>query len=202
MLIILAYAPFWDGGAALQNIGNRRTMFSGSWIAAVRPLLTRLVPPQAASTIAAGGGMLLLLLGVGWASWQAWRSPAAIARHMLWLAMWFLFICNPWFQPWYAIWLVALVALLPWRSRAVLSVGMFCCTALMSYVVDGLILPALGLADGSFGRESLLSAFIYLPTLLVLIWGERSRQPSDSSQAAYSGEHALPVATEPANEPG
>jgi hypothetical protein len=200
-LIILAYAPFWSGGAALQNIGSRRTMFSGSWIAAVRPLLTRLVPPEWALTIASGGGMVLLVPGVVWASWRAWRAPEAVARHMLWLAMWFLFICNTWFQPWYAIWLVALAALMPWRGRAVLSVGMFCCTALMSYVVDGLILPALGLADASFGRESLLSAFIYLPALLVLIWGEPGLRSARTSDEAQSIDRAPPVA-EVANEPG
>jgi len=202
MLVILAYAPFWGGGAALQNIGNRRTMFSGSWIAALRPLLTQLVPPELAQTIALGGGLLLLLLGVAWASWQAWRAPAAVARHILWLAMWFVFVCNPWFQPWYAIWLVALAALIPWRSRVVLGVGMFCCTALMSYVVDGLILPALGLADASFGRESVLSAFVYLPAMLVLILAERrGPQPSAATQESQPVDHAHPAATEPAHEP-
>jgi len=202
-LVVVAYAPFWGGGAALQNIGNRRTMFTGSWIAALRPLLAHLVPPESAQTIASGGGMLLLLLGTGWASWRAWRAPAAVTRHILWLAMWFLFVCNPWFQPWYAIWLVGLAALMPWRSRAVLSVGMFCCTALMSYVVDGLILPALGLADASFGRESLLSAFIYLPALLVLIWGERRGGQLDAARhESQPVDHAHPAATEPANELG
>lgn len=181
-LMFLAYLPFWSGGAALQNIGNRRTMFSGSWIAALRALLALHVPADSAETIAAGLGLLLLLFGIGWASWNAWRAPSTVTRQLFWLAIWFLVVCNPWFEPWYAVWVVALAALMPWRAQTVLSAGLFSCTALMSYIVDGLILPAFGLADGSFWRELLLAAFLYVPPVLVLLLP--ARNPSGRSKRA------------------
>jgi hypothetical protein len=94
---------------------------------------------------------------------------------MLWLALWFLFACNPWFQPWYAIWPLALAAAQPWRTRATLAVVVLCVVALVSYVVGGLVLPALGLPDKSLGRESWMAALITIPPLLVLGWDRITR---------------------------
>ena len=115
--------------------------------------------------------MALLLAGVIWATWRAWRAPHDLAAHVLWLALWFLFVCNPWFQPWYVIWPLAFAALQPWRTRVVWAVGLFCLTALVSYVFGGLLLPALRLDEKSALRETLMSALLYGPPLVALAWG-------------------------------
>ena len=130
----------------------------------------------------------LLIFGVAWASWRAWRAPAELTQHLLWLVLWFLFVANPWFQPWYVIWPLALVALQPGRARAVLVVNVFCLTALIGYVVGG-FLPALGLNERSAVREMGMSVVLYLPPLLVFGWDElvlpllrwRGARPADES---------------------
>jgi hypothetical protein len=87
---------------------------------------------------------------------------------VLGLVLWFLFVCNPWFLPWYTVWPLALVAIQPWRSRMLLVVGLLSCTALIHYLADGLLLPALGLPDKSWSREGALAVIIYGPPLVVL----------------------------------
>jgi hypothetical protein len=171
-LLALAYAPFWAGLPTLQNISNRRALYNASWLAALRAQLGHSMPAARAETIASTLGLALLGIGVAWASWRAWRAPERLLELFTGLALWFLFVCNPWFEPWYVIWVVALIALQPWRGRAAFGIAVFCCTALMAYVIVGLLLPAFGgFADGSVARESLLAAFIYLPPLVVWGWG-------------------------------
>jgi hypothetical protein len=170
-LMALAYAPFWAGLPTLQSIGNRRALYNASWLAALRAQLGHSMPAARAETIVSTLGLALLGIGVAWASWRAWRAPERLVELFTGLALWFLFVCNPWFEPWYVIWVVALMALQPWRGRAALGIAVLCCTALMAYVVDGLFLPVFGgFADGSVARESLLSAFIYLPPLVAWGW--------------------------------
>jgi hypothetical protein len=127
-----------------------------------------MMPEDRAATIVAAASIALLFAGILWATWRAWRAPEGVPGHMLWLSLWFLFVCNPWFQPWYAVWPLALVATQPWRGRAVAGVLVLCFTALASYVIGGLVLPLLGLPDKSLGREATMAAFITIPPLLVL----------------------------------
>jgi hypothetical protein len=137
----------------------------------LRVLLKDFMPEPRAETIVAAASLALLLAGVIWATYRAWSEPDDVSGHMLWLALWFVFVCNPWFQPWYAIWPLALAATRPSHRRTVAGVVVLCVTALASYVVGGLVLPALGMPDKSLGREFWMAAFITLPPLLVLGWG-------------------------------
>lgn len=171
-LVALAYAPFWAGFATLQNIGDRRDLYTASWLGALRALLNQAaMPEERVATVVAAASLALLFAGVAWATWRAWRDPEDIAGHMLWLALWLLFVCNPWFQPWYAIWPLALAAVQPWKHRAIAGVVVLCAVSLVSYIFGGLVLPALGLADKSLGREAAMAALITIPPLLILGWG-------------------------------
>ena len=109
-------------------------------------------------------------------SWRAWRAPDHVAEHALWLLLWFLFLCNPWFQPWYLLWALALLAIQPWRARVRGSIVVFCCTAMLSYLAGVFVLPALGWSGDGAEWNALASAAIYGPPLLVLFWpSTRSR---------------------------
>jgi len=188
--VVLAYAPFWVGWGTLRNFGDRGALFTSSWLAAlqapiaskalhalvhVRDLLALVSIGQASEAtsqaIAVSIGLGLLVFGVLWASWRAWRTPEDVAAHALWLLLWFLFLCNPWFQPWYLLWALALLAIQPWRGRHVWAVGLFCATAMLSYLSGEFLLPVLGWKDSSAEWNMLTSILIYGPPLLVLLPG-------------------------------
>ncbi|MEO7909003.1 MAG: hypothetical protein ABIV47_05080 [Roseiflexaceae bacterium] len=193
--VVLAYAPFWAGWATLRNFGDRGALFTNSWLAALQAPITLSAvhallpgrdllamvsfgPPSEAisQAIAVSIGLGLLVFGVLWASWRAWSAPEDVAAHALWLLLWFLFLCNPWFQPWYLLWALALLAIQPWRGRHMWAVGLFCVTAILSYLSGGFLLPLLGWKDSSAEWTILTSALIYGPPLLVLLPGWRLRR--------------------------
>ena len=84
-----------------------------------------------------------------------------------------MFLCNPWFQPWYLLWAVALLAIQPWRFGAARVVGVFCCTAMLSYLGGVFLLPLLGWDGDGAEWNALTSAVIYLPPFMTLLWGRR-----------------------------
>jgi hypothetical protein len=194
VLVVVAYAPFWVGWGTLRNFGDRGTLFTNSWLAVLqapisldevhslipaRDILALLLPsaqPEAAAqAIAVSIGLGLLAFGVLWASWRAWRAPQDVAGHALWLLLWFLLLCNPWFQPWYLLWALALLAVQPWRGWLALAVGLFCCTGMLSYLAGVFLLPLLGWNVDGAEWNALTSALIYGPPLLALLWGRRLR---------------------------
>jgi hypothetical protein len=187
-LVALSYAPFWVGWATLRNFSDRGTLFTNSWLAVLqahltlaevkqlvpaKTLLALVVPAEESQPLAVGIGLGLLAFGVIWATWRSWCRPEAIARHALWLLLWFLFLCNPWFQPWYLLWALALLAIQPWRFGAARVVGVFCGTAMLSYLGGVFLLPLLGWDVDGAEWNALTSALIYLPPLLALLWGRR-----------------------------
>lgn len=169
-LVMFAYAPFWAGWQTLRNFGDRGTLFTASWLATLQAFLRQITTKETSQTIAASLGVALLACGMLWAAWRAWRRPYDLAHHTLWLLLWFLFLCNPWFQPWYLLWALALVALQPWHTRAVWGIGLFCCTAMFSYIAGSFLLPLLGWASESAAWNALISALLYLPPLLIFGW--------------------------------
>jgi hypothetical protein len=189
-VVVLAYAPFWAGWGTLRNFSDRGTLFTSSWLAVIQApislnpvkalipardllaLLTWGPPSEAISQASAVSiGLGLLLWGVLWASWRAGGAPEDIAAHVLWLLLWFLFLCNPWFQPWYLLWALALLAIQPWRGRLAWAIGVFCCTAMLSYLAGVFLLPLLGWNGDGAEWNVLTSALIYGPPLLALSWG-------------------------------
>jgi hypothetical protein len=187
-VVVLAYVPFWVGWGTLRNFSDRGTLFTSSWLAVLqapisleevralistRDVLGLLTPGDQAETtaqaIAVSIGLGLLGFGVLWACWRAWRAPEDIAAHVLWLLLWFLFLCNPWFQPWYLLWALALLAVQPWRGKLALVIGLFCCTAMLSYLASVFLLPLLGWNVDGAEWNALTSALIYGPPLLALL---------------------------------
>jgi hypothetical protein len=188
--VAVAYAPFWVGWGTLRNFRDRGTLFTSSWLAVLQApislsgvraivpthtLLALVAPEDRSQRIAVSLGLGLLAFGVLWATWRAWSAPERVAKHALWLLLWFLFLCNPWFQPWYLLWALALLALQPWRRQMAWCVGLFCCTAMLSYLAGVFLLPLLGWDADSAEWNALTAALIYLPPLLAFAWGGRIR---------------------------
>lgn len=176
-LVALAYAPFWAGAATFKAFGDRGTLFTASWLAVLQALLVERgwMDQQNAQALAATAGLSLLAAGVCWSAAWAWLSPRAVARQCFWLMSWFLLVCSTWFQPWYLLWALALVALQPRRADLVRLMGLFCCTAMLSYVANSFLRPALDVPAGALAPESarwnlLLCLLIYAPPLLTLLW--------------------------------
>jgi hypothetical protein len=167
---VLAYAPFWAGWATFRNFGDRAVLFTATWLAVLRAgLVARGVPLGLAQQIATTIGLWLLLGGTGWAAWRAWRAPERVAVHALWLLLWFLLVCNTWFQPWYLFWPLALAVLQPWRGRVLFAVCLLCCTAMLGcYVAWSFLRPLLGWDVESARWNALLCVLIYAPPLLAL----------------------------------
>jgi hypothetical protein len=185
-LVVVAYAPFWAGWGTLRNFGDRGTLFTSSWLAALQaaptleavkalvpaPRLIELaVPAGYGQPVAVGIGLALLAIGVLWSARRAWFGPERVAEHALGLLLWFLFLCNPWFQPWYLLWALALLAIQPWRAVVARAVALFCCTAMLSYLAGVFLLPALGWDGEGLEWNALSAALIYGPPLLILLWG-------------------------------
>lgn len=147
----------------------------------LQSLLATFLGERTAEALAAGVGVWLLAGGVAWSALRAWRAPHDVAEHALWLVLWFLFFCNPWFQPWYLLWVLSLIALQPWRTRAAWSIGLFCCTAMLSYTANVFLLTRLGwdIDNPALSAiwNTILSVLIYGPPLLALGWGRKLDVP-------------------------
>lgn len=174
-LVVVAYVPFWVGMDTLRNFSDRGTLFTATWLAALQALLNGPLSKAASQHLMASLGLSLFAAGIFWSSLRAWLLPGDMTRHVLWLLLWFLFVCSPWFQPWYLLWALAVVALRPQDTRAVWTVVVFCCTALLSYAAGSFLLPALGWDGRSAAWNALVSCFIYGPPLLMLLWGRHQR---------------------------
>lgn len=113
LLVYLAYQPYWHG---LETVGifSRRSLYTTSLPAIVRVwLLGRISNPAADGILGVAAGGLTFLF----ATWQGFRAfadrswlsyPQAVFRTM----MFYLLVTCAWFQPWYALWPVALAAIL------------------------------------------------------------------------------------------
>jgi hypothetical protein len=134
-LIGLAYMPFWYGVATL-NLDLRAILFSASLPAAVRIGLQPSLSAEAATQVV---NWLAGALTVSFVLWQAIRarqdrSALSFARFSLYVLLFGLMFTTPWFQHWYAIWLLPLAALLP-PDRSVRLTGIFSIAAWAKFFI-------------------------------------------------------------------
>jgi hypothetical protein len=113
LLVGLAYAPFWAGPATL-SIGRRQQLFTTSLPSVIYGLLS----PQWEETLGvpiswgAAGLVLGFALLQGFFAWRN-RSWLSFSEAAFFNLMFYLLVTCLWFQSWYAVWPLALAALLP-----------------------------------------------------------------------------------------
>lgn len=113
-LVVIAYAPFWQGLETL-NIERKQALFTTSLPATVWAILQgpwgQKLAAERISLVAAGMTALFALWQAAWAGRE--RSWLSFPRAAFRILMFYLLITCLWFQSWYAIWPLALAALLP-----------------------------------------------------------------------------------------
>lgn len=112
-LIFIAYAPFWMGHDVL-GLGRRNALLTTSLPAVTYVALTPWLGDKAMTVVNLTAGSATILFAV-WQGWRAARTPEALSfiRASFNIFMFYLLLTCPWFQSWYAIWPLALAALLP-----------------------------------------------------------------------------------------
>jgi hypothetical protein len=132
-LIAAAYAPFWRGLETL-SIERRVQLFTTSLPAAVYFQWQMNLPADEAAkwvSLAAASITAICSLAMAVRAWRD-RSELSFVRSAFYLIMLYLLLACLWFHQWYAIWPLAMAALLPPGHAPRLA-------ALFSYV--GLIKP-------------------------------------------------------------
>ena len=123
LLIVGAYAPYWHGWETLRT-ERRDLMYTGSVATVVRELLIPVLdqtvieapPSKTPITNALLANSTLILFGLFYAIQliYLWRDPEPITliRIAARLLLFYLLVVSLWFQAWYVLWVMALVALL------------------------------------------------------------------------------------------
>lgn len=169
-LVLAAYVPFlWDGEwRRALALDRRATLFTTSLPAFVQaqlePRLGLADSQRLVSVVAAGATALVALLAGVW----TWRRAAAdwltSVRAVAGVLLVYLLVACLWFQAWYAIWPVALAALLPEGALARLIV-LFSYSALWKTIIFNFWLYPGGRLPPQVWRETWLG-----PATLGLTW--------------------------------
>lgn len=179
-LIVLAYAPFWEGLRTL-SIERRAGMFSASLPATIFQLIQDELGEELASTLVSQGAALLTM---GFALWQGWRASrlssweAFVQAGFNILMFYLLFTCL-WFQQWYTLWPTGLAALLPVGASTHLAL-VFGFAALSKQFVIGPVLFRLKHAPSQPWFElQFIAGILLVPWLYAaFLWSRARRLPS------------------------
>ena len=114
ILIAGAYLPFWQGGDPLA-LERRARLFSSSLPAMLQVLTEGWLGREMSQLVVSRFAYLCLLIMVGVTTWRVWRArpPFDLVQAFTGVLVFYLLFAVLWFQPWYAIWPLALAALLP-----------------------------------------------------------------------------------------
>ena len=194
ILILLAYAPFWQG-IQILGIARRQTLFTTS-IASMAYYLLRTslgaVPTGALLTKITGGVTLIFVLWQCYLAWHdhSWMSFQKAAFNIL---MFYMFVSIMWFHNWYTIWPLGLALILPSEMS---MQALFVCLACMS---KPLLIEPLLLWKPPFEQEPWLEiklsiGVLSVPWLYILIdWVHRLRQRSiQQAEQGFTLLHRLP----------
>lgn len=172
IVILLAYWPFWAGKPTFTNLLERQPLWYGAPLSLVRLESAHLLGvvvgpwdswPGAGLTLGALG--LAAIIGLVTALRSNLRDPELFAL----MTGVILYVANPWYQPWYFIWLLGLVACSISWGALVRMIFIFTWTALYSYWLDSWLLGVLGWAADGQAWQLLTVLCIYLPPLLAFI---------------------------------
>jgi hypothetical protein len=113
-LVVLAYAPFWNGFETL-SVARRMNLYTTSLPAVAYNLLRFSWSTEDAARAVSLAALAITGIAALVMAWRAWRdrSDFSFTRSMFALTAFYLLLTVLWFQAWYAVWIVGLAALLP-----------------------------------------------------------------------------------------
>jgi hypothetical protein len=117
-LIMIAYAPFWNGMATF-SLGRRMQMFTTS----ISAVMYRILKPalgcsEAAHLVSLSAlGLLAIFTLIQTLRVQKQESTTDFLQTAFNILTFYLLVTCLWFQQWYGIWLISLAPLLPVPSR-------------------------------------------------------------------------------------
>jgi hypothetical protein len=168
-LTVAAFAPFWRGGDML-GLGRRATLFTTSLPAVVQVRLGASLGAHTSQQMVSTAAALLTGAVVLLQTWRVWSRterdalPPSAHRASAHILLFYLLFTCLWFQPWYAIWPLALAALLPEGTTARLAV-LLSYAALWKTIIFDFFLYRGGPLPPRLWRESLLG-----PATLGIAW--------------------------------
>jgi hypothetical protein len=164
---IAVYVPFFQGVDTLEIIRRQSGYNTSSPSALLDAVLHRwagmdgLASSRLMKQIVVPAFLLLYL-------WQVWRVrgdlPELIERSFVVLFL-LLLVATWWFWPWYVLWIVPLVALLPRRGVAIIGL-LFSATAMLMYVPYFWML----FGDGLLLQATTSAVAFFLPLLVGLVY--------------------------------
>jgi hypothetical protein len=177
-VIAIAYAPFWRGLETL-SIERRQGLLTSSLPAAAWAILQSSWGQQPASeriSLIAAGMTALFALWQAVRAWQdgEWLSFPRAAFNIL---MFYLLLTCLWFQNWYAIWPLALAALLPAGFQMRLAVFFSFAALAKPLILEPLWLWQRPIPPKTWRELRLGPAVMLLPWLYVLYTWLQARLP-------------------------
>ncbi len=165
VMTLALFAPFWRGGDILA-VQRRATLFTTSLPALLQAQLEPGLGIDASQRTVAAVAALLTAVAAGYQAWRVWRggdwqAPIWAAAHVL--LFYLLFTCL-WFQPWYALWPLALAALLPEGALARAVVLLSYAAAWKAIIFNNFVYTG-GPLPSQAWRETLLG-----PLTLGVVW--------------------------------
>ncbi len=193
LLLIAAYWPYWEGPRTLNNITVREKFIHAAPFAMVIHVLSRYVPVDTIRPIVSRIESGLLALALLWQMWHIWRHGRDLRTACFGIFVWYLLVASQWFQPWYVLWPLALVALQPARP-AFSWIETWAMSAQASYLLQFFGLR--WLRDNGYNwpgnalpAQALYFLIIFGPPLLVWAiqwWRSRSAPPRLRSQRSVA----------------
>lgn len=187
-------AAIWQGRErTLRNMAVREGFLNASPLAVISYLLREQPSLNAINSVlrglslpiadandvraaVSGFGSGMFGLGLLWQSWNVWYRQREMQPAFFGLLLWYLLAGSQWFQPWYVLWLLALVALRPHpRSFGWLIAWMMMAQA--SYLLQYIILPNLNISGQSLQAQVYYLLLIYLLPLIVWLLGWHLHRP-------------------------
>lgn len=203
-MVVVAYAPFWEGLATLDTARNQATIVANSPAAVATRLLAHVVTLATAERIARGvfGSVFgLLYVGVLWWLWRRRRPfefESALAA-MTTALFFYLAVAAFWFQPWYLVWLLPLAALLPDRRLAAVA-AVFTLTAALMYVPVDFIWQTY--FSGPAWPHRLAVITVFPVPALFWVWSTRERRrPAELGVTTSTAESGRGEEIQPSQHP-
>lgn len=123
-VLVVGFYSFYFRGGDILGVARRSDLFTTSLSTLVRLLFPFPLQAKFASLLITLGSLILVSAWVIRQVRQVWRGDKeAPVRAAVSVLLFYLLIAAPWFEAWYAIWPLALVALLPdgiWSRGSIL----------------------------------------------------------------------------------